>query len=165
MIYLEDGMMLMKQDEMSLSCIYAGNASGHTDANNESDVLLLKNGNFSMLFTGDMPTEEDEAFIGRYREYKENGSGFDDEEKTYSKADAGITVLKAAHHGSKTSSSDRFLDEVSPESAVLSYGKNNRYGHPSEEVVSRLEDRDIAIVSTNECGALHINKKGIFAAK
>ena len=164
-IYLEDGMMLMKQDEMSLSCIYAGNASGHTDANNESDVLLLKNGNFSMLFTGDMPTEEDEAFIGRYREYKENGSGFDDEEKTYSKADAGITVLKAAHHGSKTSSSDRFLDEVSPESAVLSYGKNNRYGHPSEEVVSRLEDRDIAIVSTNECGALHINKKGIFAAK
>ena len=165
-LYLEDGMMLMKQDEMSLSCIYAGNASGHTDANNESDVLLLKNGNFSMLFTGDMPTEEDEAFLSRYQNYKKNGSSFDNNgEKAYSKADEGITVLKAAHHGSKTSSSDRFLDEVSPESAVLSYGKNNRYGHPSEEVVNRLEDRDVAMVSTCECGALHINKKGIFAAK
>ena len=165
-LYLEDGMMLMKQDEMSLSCIYAGNASGHTDANNESDVLLLKNGNFSMLFTGDMPTEEDEAFLSRYQNYKINGSGFNnDGKKTYLKADEGITVLKAAHHGSKTSSSDRFLDEVSPESAVLSYGKNNRYGHPSKEVVNRLEDRDIAMVSTCECGALHINKKGIFAAK
>ena len=165
-IYLEDGMMLMKQDEMSLSCIYAGNASGHTDANNESDVLLLKNGNFSMLFTGDMPTEEDEAFLSRYQNYKINGSGFNnDGKKTYLKADEGITVLKAAHHGSKTSSSDRFLDEVSPESAVLLYGKNNRYGHPSKEVVNRLCDRDIAMVSTVECGALHINKKGIFAAK
>jgi len=51
------------------------------------------------------------------------------------------TVLKAAHHGSETSTTDEFLSVVNPETAVISCGSDNKYGHPDEEVVFRLERR------------------------
>ena len=53
------------------------------------------------------------------------------------------------------------LDFVKPEYALLSYGKNNRYGHPSEEVINRLSERKIGIISTCENGAVRIDEKGI----
>ena len=195
-IYLKDDMTVMKCNDISLTAIYGGNAKEQRDNNRESAVLLLdKNDEFTMLFTGDMPSEEDEAFISCFNKYLDNksnangkGNGNDkgnikdrileadfgslsadgkytDSDMTKKYESGGITVLKAAHHGSKTSSSDRFLNVVRPEYAVLSYGKNNRYGHPSPEVTDRMAKRHIRMLSTCDNGALYINEKGIFAAK
>ena len=189
-IYLKDDMTVMKYGDISLTAIYGGNTKKQRDNNSESAVLLLdKNDEFTMLFTGDMPSEEDEAFISCFDKYMNKKSNvidkgnkkdkileadigslsaddkYIDSDMTKKYEAEGITVLKAAHHGSKTSSSDRFLDVVRPEYAVLSYGRNNRYGHPSPEVTDRMVKRHIRMLSTCDNGALYINEKGIFAAK
>ena len=54
-----------------------------------------------------------------------------------------IDVLKVGHHGSKTSSSKSFIDEISPKYGVISVGKNNRYGHPNKEVLENLKESKI----------------------
>ena len=54
-----------------------------------------------------------------------------------------IDVLKVGHHGSKTSSSRTFIDEINPKYSIISVGKNNRYGHPNKEVLNTLEDSKI----------------------
>ena len=51
-----------------------------------------------------------------------------------------IDVLKVGHHGSKTSSSREFIDEINPKYSIISVGKNNRYGHPNKEVLNNLDD-------------------------
>ena len=54
-----------------------------------------------------------------------------------------IDVLKVGHHGSKTSSSKEFINEINPKYSIISVGKNNRYGHPNKEVLSNLEQSKI----------------------
>ena len=54
-----------------------------------------------------------------------------------------IDALKAGHHGSKTSSSIEFIDEINPKYSIISVGKNNRYGHPNKEVLDNLKDSKI----------------------
>ena len=54
-----------------------------------------------------------------------------------------IDVLKVGHHGSKTSSSKSFINEINPKYSIISVGKNNRYGHPNKEVLSVLENSKI----------------------
>ena len=62
-------------------------------------------------------------------------------------------ILKVAHHGSKYSSSDAFLDAVSPDIAVIQVGKNI-YGHPTPETLERLESRGVSVYRNDECGAV-----------
>ena len=71
-----------------------------------------------------------------------------------------IQVLKVAHHGSKTASSDAFLDAVGAKIAVLSYGADNSYGHPAGEVVERLVARKMQILETAKCGAVMLQTDG-----
>ena len=54
-----------------------------------------------------------------------------------------IDVLKAGHHGSKTSSGKSFINEINPKYSIISVGKNNRYGHPNKEVLNNLKDSKI----------------------
>jgi len=54
-----------------------------------------------------------------------------------------IDVLKVGHHGSKTSSSEEFINDINPKYSVISVGKNNRYGHPNDNVLDNLEDSKI----------------------
>ena len=56
-----------------------------------------------------------------------------------------IDVLKVGHHGSKTSSSKNFIDEIKPKYSIISVGKNNRYGHPNKEVLNNLDNSKIYI--------------------
>ena len=56
-----------------------------------------------------------------------------------------IDVLKVGHHGSKTSSSKEFIDEIKPKYSIISIGKNNRYGHPNKEALDNLKDSKIYI--------------------
>ncbi len=75
-------------------------------------------------------------------------------------ADRNWEVLKTAHHGSKNSSAEEYLETVKPEYAMISAGKENRYGHPHEETVERLEAAGSKIYSTQECGAIGVEVEG-----
>lgn len=86
--------------------------------NNNSIVAKLNYKKFSMLFTGDI------ELIA--------------EKKISEKNNLKSTVLKVAHHGSKSSSNIFFLESVKPEIALIGVGENNKYGHPSEEVINRF---------------------------
>jgi beta-lactamase superfamily II metal-dependent hydrolase len=67
-------------------------------------------------------------------------------------------ILKAAHHGSKKSCLDIFLEAVEPEAAVITCGKNNRFGLPSEEALSRLNSAEVSIFRTDQQGEVIISK-------
>ncbi len=90
------------------------------DANNDSVAVRLQYGNVSVLLAADMEDEAELRLAG-------------------SSAEISSTVLKAGHHGSGTSSAQKFLDAVGPEIAVVSAGLDNQYGHPAPEVLERLE--------------------------
>ena len=66
----------------------------------------------------------------------------------------GYDLLKVGHHGSKTSTSQDFLAMVSPQYAVISAGKKNRYGHPSPETIEKFRNTGVQIKNTMECGAV-----------
>lgn len=102
------------------------------DANQVSVVSRLTYGEHSFLFTGDAEMDLEERLVA---------SGYD----------LSATVLKVAHHGSKTSTSPAFLRAVSPQYAVISCGRNE-YGHPSMDVISRLSSVDAQVYRTDVCG-------------
>ena len=93
--------------------------------NNNSIVCKLNYKTFSMLFTGDIEELAESAIL---QEYKNNIQVLNS------------TVLKVAHHGSKTSTIPQFLEAVDPKIALIGVGKNNKFGHPNEEVLGRLQD-------------------------
>ncbi|WP_227396792.1 DNA internalization-related competence protein ComEC/Rec2 [Jeotgalibacillus aurantiacus] len=105
----------------------------HLEGNNNSLVLHALIGGMSWLFTGDIETEA---------------------ERSLSKLPIRSNVLKVAHHGSNTSTTDEFLNAVNPEIAVISAGRNNRYGHPHPDVLKRLEDQGTAVLGTYSHGAI-----------
>ncbi len=112
----------------------------HIKGGNENDhslVLLLTVNNFTMLFTGDI-TEETEKDLIRL------------EPKLH------VDVLKVAHHGSKYSTSEDFLDTIEPQFAVVSTGRGNMYGFPTREVLDRLSDKNIPLFDTARNGAVTI---------
>lgn len=118
-------------------------AKKKVDVNNESVVGRLTFGNFAMLFTGDAegPVEKDMA-------------------ASYGKK-LKCQVLKAGHHGSKTSSTAEFLKLVQPESVVMSLGVNNQYGHPHEALLNRLQKQGVKnIYRTDVNGTITIVSDG-----
>lgn len=141
--YMEEGQSL-KAGKLSLTCIYPGADGGAVDKNEQSLVLLAGYGDFSMLLTGDVEN------IGEGELLLLPESGLPRE----------VTVLKAAHHGSKTSSGQEFLERVSPKITILSYGEGNSYGHPSKEVVKRLEEMETEIWRTAVSGAVTVITDG-----
>lgn len=101
------------------------------DTNSMSLVLLLEYKEQSFLLTGDIPADK-ESLIETH--------------------DA--DVLKVSHHGSKTSTSQTFLEAMKPEDAIISVGKENSYGHPHQEVIQALRDRGVRMFRTDESGSI-----------
>ena len=104
--------------------------------------------NFSMLFTGDVEKIAEDRVYELY--------------KNTDKLNA--TVLKVAHHGSKTSSTENFLDLVNPKIAVIGVGENNKFGHPNIDVIKRLKKYTNFIYRTDEMGEISImvNKRSVY---
>jgi competence protein ComEC len=100
------------------------------DSNNTSVVVKLIFGGASFLFTGDIEKSAEKKLL---------------EERI----DVDSDILKIAHHGSKTSSNDDFIEQVSPEAAVIQVGKNNSYGHPFPGVLETLAKYGIKIFRTD----------------
>ena len=69
-------------------------------------------------------------------------------------------VLKVGHHGSKNSTTQEFLDTVAPAIAIISAGEDNPYGHPSPELLERLENAGVRILRTDRDGAVHVLTDG-----
>lgn len=109
------------------------------DNNDASIVLKITYDDISFLLTGD--------------------AGIHVEKMMIENVDVKATVLKVGHHGSNTSSSQKFFEAVQPEMAVLSYGQDNKYGHPHYEVTSGLQQLGSEIYGTADKAQL-VNPKG-----
>jgi len=108
-------------------------AASQTDINEESVVLLVSYAGTRLLLAGDagIPTEAHLAgHVGH------------------------VALLKVGHHGSRGATSDRWLDELRPEDAVISVGARNRYGHPAPETLARLRVHGVTVLRTDERGTI-----------
>ncbi len=111
------------------------------DTNKTSVVAKLLFSETSFLFTGDIYSSQEKDLIA-------------------SGVDLDSDVLKLAHHGSKTSSSDEFISAVSPEMAVVQIGKDNSYGHPHSQVLQRLTEHYITLLRTDINGDITMISDG-----
>lgn len=121
--------------------IFAPNSEAYEDTNDYSVVVKLRYGSTSFLFTGDAGFESEEEML----------------EMGY---DLRADVLKVGHHGSKYSTSMKFLQAVKPQIAVISVGKDNQYGHPATETLQRLRQAGVKIYRTDESGTIIATSDG-----
>ncbi|UOQ46325.1 DNA internalization-related competence protein ComEC/Rec2 [Halobacillus salinarum] len=112
-----------------------------SSTNDNSVVLLTKLGGKLWMFTGDSSVEKEEEMV-------RNGSNLD------------VDVLKVGHHGSHTSTSEEWLEALTPEIALISAGEHNRYGHPHQDVINKLKDMGIIIWRTDQHGAVQYKFSG-----
>jgi competence protein ComEC len=144
-IYIaKKGEKILMSDGISMDVLYPfENLEGKElqDSNDTSIVGRLVFSSNSFIFTGDITQTAEKEIID-----KDMGVNSD--------------VLKIAHHGSKTSSSEEFLKAVSPDVAVISVGKDNSYGHPTPEVLENLNKYGIKVLRTDELGDIKIISDG-----
>ena len=113
--------------------IYFLSTREYDNENDNSNVIYFNYNNYKFLFMGDAGVEVEEDLIEKYNLQD-------------------IDVLKVGHHGSKTSSSKEFINEINPKYSIISVGKNNRYGHPNDSVLDNLENSKI--YRTDEDGSI-----------
>ena len=118
--------------------LYFLNNKDYGNENNNSAVIYTELNNHKFLFMGDVGVKVEKYLIEKYNLQN-------------------IDVLKVGHHGSKTSSSKSFINEINSKYSVISVGKNNRYGHPNKEVLDNLKDSKI--YRTDEDGSIMFKMK------
>ena len=107
------------------------------NVNEQSQTFIVEAFDKRLLFTGDIGKSSEESIL----KYGDIGK---------------VDILKVAHHGSKNSSLKAFVENVSPTYAVISYGKNNHYGHPSSETLDTLRENGCIIYETAKMGAIEV---------
>lgn len=140
--YLHRGMVLQKGD-LKIQCLHPQEGARYEDANSCSAVLHMQYGSFSALLTGDLEGDGERDLL----------------------ADTGgsilqTDVLKVAHHGSAAANSDQFLAHFPAQTALISCGKDNPYGHPSDETLARLMKAGMHILDTRRDGQIRIVTDG-----
>ena len=110
----------------------------YDNENDNSNVIYTNINNYKFLLMGDASSTTEKEILNKYNL-------------------PNIDVLKIGHHGSKTSSSKEFIDEINPKYSVISVGKNNRYGHPNKEVLDNLNDSKI--YRTDQDGSIMLKIK------
>ena len=130
---------------LSLRCYYPLTDAPMEEANAHSLGCILRYGDFSMVFTGDMPKEAEEAMLSAIKKEGQSPS---------------VDIVKLAHHGSKTSSSPIFLSETRGKFALFSYGKNNRYGHPHKITLEKCSYFRLIPLETAKVGEIQIKTDG-----
>lgn len=112
----------------------------YSDLNDSSLVLKITYGTQSLMMTGDLGESAESIMVD-----------------TYSNSDLQSTVLKVSHHGSETSSSQEFINAVSPQIAIISVGEGNKYGHPRPETLKRFKLRSIELFRTDKLGSILVS--------
>ncbi len=116
----------------TFECLYP-EQSGN-GGNDDSIVLKANLDNKIWLFTGDLESSGERAILDKPIQ---------------------ADILKVGHHGSKTSSSKEFIQKVTPKFAIISCGVENQFGHPHEETIKTLEDRNVTIIRTDLSGEIN----------
>ena len=131
----------IKELNIDKNKLYFLQTKEYDNENDNSNVIYTELNNYKFLFMGDASVTTEKEILDKY--YLPD-----------------IDVLKVGHHGSKTSSSKEFIDEINPKYSIISVGKNNRYGHPNKEVLDNLNDSKV--YRTDQEGSIMfkiINKK------
>ncbi len=127
-------------DDVSFQCLYPPKGLETSDTNEYSQCFLINfSDDGSLLLMGDLEGEGEQVVTDNIKGKLQK-----------------TVVLKVAHHGSKNGTSEAFLRAVAPDVAVISAGKTNRYGHPHEETLKRLENANVKIFSTAQDGQITI---------
>lgn len=137
--YLAAGERLLDEDGVTVDCLSPENADVFSDLNNYSIVLKVVFGENEILLMGDAEDKVEDILLR-------------------SKANLDADILKVGHHGSSSSSTRDFVDAVSPETAIISCGKENTYGFPHEETMEALAGIDIYDMS--QTGSVRIVSDG-----
>lgn len=126
----------------TLAVLFPDRDPTHLESNTSSIVARLVYGEHEFIFSGDSPSTIEEYLVSV------DGAALRSD------------VLKIGHHGSKTSTAETYLSAVSPALAVISAGKDNRYGHPHPEVTGRLDERGIPYKNTADSGSVVVISDG-----
>jgi competence protein ComEC len=116
-------------------------AGGDTSTNNDSIVLRLQFGERSILLTGDIERAAEQALVASQQQLTTD-------------------VIKVAHHGSKTSSAEGFVLAAKPQYAIISVGRDSRFGHPHREVVERWQANGAVVLTTGQSGTITVTTDG-----
>ena len=114
----------IKELNIDKNKLYFLQTKEYDNENDFSNVIYTKLDGYKFMFMGDASSTTEEEILEKYNLQD-------------------IDVLKVGHHGSKTSSSKKFIDEIEPKYSIISVGKNNRYGHPNNEVLNNIKDSKI----------------------
>ncbi len=121
-------------------CLHPERESGTMNENAYSECFYVDFGDFTLLLTGDVEGSGEEALLA---ELQRRGIGQ-------------LDLLKTAHHGSRNSTTEEFLQQLHPGTAIISCGSNNRYGHPHAELLNRLESAGVQWICTKDYGAITV---------
>lgn len=145
-IIAKRGMHIVMDDKENiyLDILFPDRDVSNFDTNDSSIVAKLTHKNNSFMFTGDASL------------YTENLIEWNEKEDTLDS-----DVLKLGHHGAKTSSSILWLEKITPDIAIISAGKNNKYGHPSKDVIDRLNNLKIPYLNTANVGNIIFKSDGM----
>lgn len=136
-VLYDDDMVIDLSYGATIKIIETGD--NYKDVNDNSVVAQLNYREISVLFTGDMEQEAEAASLSKFGK---------------------VNVLKAGHHGSKTSSSQKFLDVLKPEYVIISAGKENSYGHPHKAVLERYFNNGATVYGTFRSGTIVMKTNG-----
>ena len=114
----------IKELNIDKNKLYFLQTKKYDNENDNSNVIYTELDGFKFMFMGDASTTAEKEILDKYNLLE-------------------IDVLKVGHHGSKTSSGKEFINEINPKYSIISVGKNNRYGHPNNEVLNNLEKSKI----------------------
>lgn len=137
---IEEGMCI-RDGALELTCLYPEKGMRNGDKNEGSVVLKAVFGEVSLLLTGDLGEEGERKLL-------ESGENLD------------CDILKAGHHGSRTSTTEEWLQAVSPKLTIISCGQENSYGHPHKETLERLKNAGSSVLTTAEHGAITVRSDG-----
>ena len=141
---MHQGKVLQLDKYSTLEVLSPIKEHAYTDMNDTSIIAKLTCYHTSILFTGDASQEIEKEVLQSSREKLK------------------ATILKVGHHGSKTSTSDEFLKAVQPKVALIGVGKHNKFGHPTQEVLNKLNKQHVKTYRTDEMGeiSMTINQQG-----
>ena len=138
----------MNYTERGLSDVFFYDLNSDVGENDLSIALLLSIYNTKILLTGDLEEEGEKAMLQEGLTTR-------------------VNILKVGHHGSKTSSSMDFLQQLQPEVAIISCGKNNKYNHPDSQILDRLSELGVEVFRTDQVGEIEVvtNEENYWFAK
>lgn len=132
---LKEGDKLRVDENLILNTLWPLDTNGLSN-NNKSLVLSLNYNGYEILLTGDIEKEAEFMLLDKIA--------------------SNIDLLKVAHHGSNTSSTDEFLQVIKPKNSIISVGRANQFNHPSDELINRLNNLNSSIYRTDEMGLIKV---------